>query len=70
MWYKSPVEEKLTISAPKSSRKALLCSSDPIVYLEEMSERFCRTGSEMEWCGISELAVRQKMTFRSAAIYW
>ena len=54
MWYKSPVEEKLTISAPKSSRKALLCSSDPIVYLGEMSERcFVRcTGSEMEWCGL------------------
>ena len=71
-WYRSLVEGELTHSVPKSSRKAFLSSSDPVVYLEEVNEGSflgC-TGSQVEWNGISELALLWKMTFRSAATYW
>ena len=71
-WYRSLVKGELTLSVPKSSREAFLCSSDPIAYLGEVNEGcfLGYTGSQMESNGISEPVLLWTMIFRSAAIYW
>ena len=66
MWYRRLVEGELAHSVPKSSGKASLSSSDLV---NEGCFLGC-TGRQMEWNGISELALLRKMTFRSAAICW